>query len=223
MTMSLVISSLLIFSSCVPEKSNNEAASELDFTPNESPDKSDPYEPPQVGGDQQEEQGVESVKDVGILNFNQINMNFSKITGISRGEEEIQDVMGQIVNQLPSSNDIESFTAFTQISITRLAFSYCDRFVDDDPDFSSVNYATSSNNQLINLILRKTLDTNDSSNPAATFDQLAAELNDVLNNDPKDGSLTFIDETMGTSTERKKRLTKMACTLTLSSSYVTML
>ena len=223
----LLLLTVIGLTSCLPKGVEKSAQSELDFSPNNN-DGSRPNSPPRSSGNNIPEGpvvsgGSELTTKTEILNFNQMSMNFSKITGVDRGHDLIKDVMSEVLSQLPSSNDVDSFTAFTQVSITRLSFSYCDVFVDEDPDFSNLNYSSSNNEEIINLLLSKTLDTADSSNPSVLFEDLANELNDVLNNNTNDPEVTtYIDSSIDSIGERKKRLTKMACTLTLSSSYVTM-
>jgi|GEM_PF-2399214 hypothetical protein len=224
----LLLLTVFCLTSCLPKGVEKADESDLDFSTNNNsgPETSSPS--PRTGSDLPDDGPIvsgasELSTKTEILNFNQMSMNFSKITGVDRGHPMIKDVMSEVLSQLPSSNNVNSFTAFTQVSITRLSFSYCDVFVDEDSDFSSINYSASNNEEIINLLLTKTLDTADSSNPSVLYEDLASELNDVLNNNTNDPEVTtYIDSSIDSIGDRKKRLTKMACTLTLSSSYVTM-
>ena len=65
--------------------------------------------------------------EVVLKNFNEINNNFSALTGIVI--DQTRDEFIAIQNQLPVSNSLDTFSSFNQIAITRLAFSYCDIMV----------------------------------------------------------------------------------------------
>lgn len=64
--------------------------------------------------------------DYGVKNFEQINLTMSLITGIPHTAPEIVSVYNDLKEQLPTTNDIKSFSSTHQVSITKLAVEYCD-------------------------------------------------------------------------------------------------
>jgi hypothetical protein len=66
----------------------------------------------------------------GIKNFEQINMTMSYVTGISSTENVIRNAYNEVVAQLPTDNELKSFSASNQVGITKLAIEYCDRAVE---------------------------------------------------------------------------------------------
>lgn len=162
------------------------------------------------------------IKGAHIKNFNQINMSFSKLTGIKRSHLSITDVMGQILNQLPASNDLSAFTPFHQISITRLAFTYCELFIDNDPLFSGFDYDRMGSSELADAIIIRFLDEAPEDEPNR-YDTLRSELISLLENEDIDQTGPLVDESGIDQATLKKRLSKMSCSLTLSSSFVTLI
>lgn len=173
-------------------------------------------------GDSKKSAPVESIKGFHIKNFNQINMSFSKLTGVPRSRQNVSDVMGQILNQLPADNDLNSFTPFHQISITRLAFTYCEIFVDQDAEFNGLNYSTISSQEITDRLISRFLDDAPDDQPEK-YDILKDELLSTLNNEPDPSAGPLVDSVGVRSDILKRRLTKMACSLTLSSSFVTLI
>ena len=162
------------------------------------------------------------VSGVYIKNFNQINMSFSKLTGIARSRSEVTDIMSQVLNQLPANNDLNSFTPFHQLSITRLAFTYCELFVEEDSEFSSLDYSNISSDALAQALIDRFLDKAPSDDPNK-YDVLKEEVISVLNNDDIDEAGKLVDESGVSKSELMKRLTKMSCSIILSSSFVTLM
>lgn len=184
---------------------------------------------PQGGPEQNNNSGTtrvsnqeELVSGVYIKNFNQINMSYSKLTGISRSRASVVDVMGQILNQLPANNDLNSFTPFHQISITRLAFTYCEMFIEEDNDFSSLDYSNVSSLDLAESMIERFLDEEPADEPQK-YDVLRSELISILNNEDTDSAGKLVDESGVSRSELKVRLSKMACSMVLSSSFVTLI
>jgi len=162
------------------------------------------------------------IKGAHIKNFNQINMSFSKLTGITRSHPSVTDVMGQILNQLPASNDLSAFTPFHQISITRLAFTYCELFIDNDPSFSTFDYGSMGSSELADAIIYRFLDEIPEDEPTK-YDTLRSEMVSLLDNEDVDQAGPLVDESGVDRATLKRRLSKMSCSLTLSSSFVTLI
>jgi len=163
-----------------------------------------------------------SISGAHIKNFNQINMSFSKLTGVSRSHDNVQDVMGQILNQLPSSNDLGGFTPFHQISITRLAFTYCELFIDNDATFSNIDYERLSSVSMADAMITHFLDEVPEDEPAK-YDVLRGEMISILDNEDLDQVGPLVNSNGVGNATLMRRLSKMACSLTLSSSFVTLI
>ena len=174
------------------------------------------------GGSLINEAQENKVTGVHIKNFNQINMSLSKLTGISRSNSNVVDVMGQILNQLPASNDLSSFTPFHQISITRLAFTYCEIFIDNDSQFSTIDYGSESSENLTEAMIVRFLD-EAPSDELDKYDVLRQEMISVLDNEDLAASGKLVDESGVSREQLKRRLSKMACSIILSSSFVTLI
>lgn len=159
-----------------------------------------------------------------IKNFNQLNMSFSKATGISRGESDIVNTMKLILNQLPVEHELDSFSAFQQISIIRLAFSYCNLYIDESSDFKKLMESFSDTSifreSIVDFLIVNLLSAPPEKEPQL-YDVLRKELLSVLNNKTglKDIE-NFIDSNNKNSLQIK--LTKMSCALVLSSPFMTM-
>ena len=165
---------------------------------------------------------VPVVETVQVKSFNQINMTMAKLTGVSRSEPVITNVISQILNQLPADNKLSGMTPFHQISITRLAFSYCNLFIDNDADFSAINYGSVSDQDLIDRLEARFLDFAPAEDPEI-YDVLRAEIAGVLANAGTDSTGPLVEPSSGSVAEVKERLTKMSCTLILSSPFITLI
>lgn len=163
-----------------------------------------------------------NISGVHIKNFNQINMSFSKLTGIDRSRQSVVDVMSQILNQLPASNDLSSFTPFHQISITRLAFTYCELFIDEDSTFSSLDYSRVTSDAIADGIIERFLDEAPSDEPEK-YDVLRSEMISILDNEDQDQAGKLVDESGVSRSDLMRRLSKMSCSMVLSSSFVTLI
>ncbi len=203
------------FSGCV-ENTGEFIEQEVDTSGNPIPNAGN------SGGSGQELKKEELISGVHIKNFNQINMSFSKLTGIDRSRTNIVDVMSQILNQLPANNDLNSFTPFHQISITRLAFNYCELFIDEDKEFSALDYGSVSSEDLADAMIERFLDELPSDEPQK-YDVLRKEMLSILNNEDLTDAGKLLDESGVDRAELKERLSKMACSIILSSSFVTLI
>lgn len=83
-------------------------------------------EPPAAAPD---EEDLEPRPDVGIRNFEQINDSMSVTTGVPKNTPQVEQTFDEIMQALPSSNDIRTFVSAHQTSISKLALEYCDALV----------------------------------------------------------------------------------------------
>ena len=152
-----------------------------------------------------------------LKTFSQLNMTFSKLTGVPRNE--VSQVYNQVLNQLPAGYDLSSYTAFNQISIARLSFSYCDKFVESDQEFSAIDYRSVADGVLVNKLVNRFLDLAPSDEPNY-YGTLKQNLLKTLANEPIGDMGRLINEGNDSDAEVKIKSTKTACALTLSSPYV---
>lgn len=150
--------------------------------------------------------------DVAIKNFLQVNNTYSKLTGVSPDRGDIIDEYRAIQLQLPSSTDPKTLNGFNQIASTRLAFAYCDEYVDEneaDFDFSSA----STNRAEVEAMSLKfgDFDFVNNSDHREFLNNLEAITND---DDDLVNDNNFARE--------KRKLMKMSCAAVLSSTYITM-
>ena len=164
---------------------------------------------------------LEANDSVKIKNFNRLNMSYSKVTGIHRGTDEVAETLELILNQLPADNELDSFSPFQQISIIRLAFTYCDLYIDENENFSDLDYSSVENEVIANLLIDNLLDDPPESDPNL-YATLKSEVLSTLNNEAGEDVEKFISSDNNASS-LKKKLTKMSCSLVLSSTFMTMI
>jgi len=153
--------------------------------------------------------GPVDTSGVATKNFSQLNNSYSTLTGISMAL--VNDEYQSLKMQLPSTNDVQSLNGFNQISSTRLAFSYCNMFINS----KNVSIFTSdTNEQLIQNLLDDIVDVDIQGNPEHT--ELYNHLLDIM---------TDVDQLIvdGNSANKKRKLLKLSCTAILASSYVTLI
>ncbi|MEZ4744166.1 MAG: hypothetical protein R3B45_17235 [Bdellovibrionota bacterium] len=105
--------------------------------------------------------------DVGLKNFLQINATFSILTDVKLDNQNIIDTFDDVKLQLPTDNDIKSFSPSIQVAISKLATQYCYTLISDVslrtkiiPGFdftANVSDAFSSTSQdiIINALFKK--------------------------------------------------------------------
>lgn len=69
--------------------------------------------------------------DVGIKNYEQINMTMAELTGVSPADTNVTRVYNEVEMQLPTDNSIKTFSSSHQVAITKLAAEYCNVLVDN--------------------------------------------------------------------------------------------
>lgn len=211
---------LLIFSftfSCIapPEQTIDDNAMSNQDNPHSDGINNDGGDPLGTGVNLESSSSVVQ-SDIAFKNYAQYNMNLSKATGVDR--KRVIDTFNAVKNSLPSANDPSLFNSFTLLSYTRLAFEYCDIFVDEGSLFQSTNFATRSSSLLIEDLIGHFL-----IDPAAdnlnAYDSIRTELNVIYNDDINPGRKYVAD--VGSNADKKKRLTKMSCAALLASGHFT--
>ncbi len=124
------------------------------------------------------------------------------------GQTNIANEFAAINTQLPSTSNPNSLNGFNQIASTRLAFAYCDEFVDGRADLVGMNNQSAINNMLDGFI------DIDQTNP--DHQVLVSELMSIMSDED-----SLIND--GNATSKKAKLLKLSCTAILSSSYVTLI
>ena len=155
---------------------------------------------------------AQTTSDLAIKNFLQVNNTYSKLTGISPNEGDILDEYQAIQLQLPSSTDPKTLNGFNQIASTRLAFAYCNEYIDANEDDYNLNSTESNRAELISLS-HKFVDfdfnnNNDHKNFLTNLEAILSDEDELVND--------------GNAERKKKKLLKMSCAAILSSTYVTM-
>lgn len=69
---------------------------------------------------------------LGVRTFSEINATMSELTGVPTSNAAVLGTYNSLIQQLPSSEDINSFVPANIIGISQLAFEYCDQLVEDD-------------------------------------------------------------------------------------------
>ena len=69
--------------------------------------------------------------DIGVRTFSEVNATMSEITGIPTSNTAVFTVYTNLIQQLPSTENITSFVPANIIGISQLAFEYCDQLVAD--------------------------------------------------------------------------------------------
>ena len=92
---------------------------------------------------------------IAAKNYKQFNNTLSKKTGVSTSQTTVLSEYNAILMQLPTTSDPTSLNGFNQIAQSRLAFAYCDAYMDDkyDSDYKSLSDA-----DLIKLLLNNMID-----------------------------------------------------------------
>ena len=168
---------------------------------------------------------TDSSAGVSLKTFNQYNQTLSKVTEIDSSTEAVATEYELIKNSLPSEHAAGAFTSFHQISQTRLAFAYCNNFIDNNADFKSINFMSATPQEMTTKLLTKFIGVR----PATKYelyDQYNATLIKIMNNDAGlDENDMPIGELVPTATGalEMKNLTKLACTAILASTEFTTL
>lgn len=204
----------VVFTSCLPESTTSTPADSTRSDSNPSTTSAAPTPTPVP----QEEASVDdSVVDaftsetvIATKNFNQLNATYSKLTGVPSEDSSISSEFQSIKTQLPTVNTPQTLNAFNQIAITRLAFAYCDRFIDTHQNFRSLNYNAINANSMATMLLNHFMDSAPQDIPGYT--ELYNGLVGILNN--TDNLVPSND---------KESMAKMGCVGILASGHITLL
>lgn len=158
--------------------------------------------------------------EVGVKNFEQINMTMSQLTGIPTNNTNVQSVYNDIVVQLPTDNNLKSFLPSMQVAITKLATEYCDRLIEigtmKATIWPQINFSQTPNQTLTsankNQMITQTVEY--FFGPISTSEQDAAKV-ELLS--LYDSLITGESLTTNATT---KKVVKGVCTAALSSAYV---
>ncbi|MEX2205788.1 MAG: LamG domain-containing protein [Myxococcota bacterium] len=67
---------------------------------------------------------------IGIRDFAEINDSMSELTGVPVTNAAVRATYLELIQALPSNNDVEAFVSAHQMGISRLALDYCDQLVE---------------------------------------------------------------------------------------------
>lgn len=73
----------------------------------------------------------DAVPTVGIRSFARVNASMAAVTGVDPRTPSVNGVYNEILQQLPSTNDLRSFVSANQVGIAKLGIEYCDAVVED--------------------------------------------------------------------------------------------
>jgi len=76
---------------------------------------------------------------IAVRNFAEINASFAAITGIPINNSSTSAAYSNVIQQLPSAEDLGGFLASHQSGITQLAISYCDQMIQSKPARDALN------------------------------------------------------------------------------------
>jgi hypothetical protein len=158
---------------------------------------------------------------VGVKNFEQINMTMSQLTAIPTNNTNVQTVYNEIIIQLPTDNNIKNFLPSMQVAITKLATEYCDRLIEVGAQKSiiwpSINFAQTPTQTLTSanktLLIDQTVEYFLGPISAAEKNAVKSELISLYDS-------LILNESLTTSATTKK-VVKGLCTSVLSSAYIT--
>lgn len=153
---------------------------------------------------------------IAAKNFTQINLTYSNLTGVPTYTESVLEEYKAIELQLPSSTDPVSLNGFNQLSSTRLAFAYCDVYM-DKPDVMA-QYPTSDAVTNAKTIINSFADLDFEKN--TIHQTFLNEVVAILGNKGVDGEGNDVQLLQ---TNNKNRLLKLGCAAVLSSSYLTLI
>jgi len=156
---------------------------------------------------------------IGIKNFTQLNMTYSKLTDVPTYDADVVSTFNAVRSQLPTSNDASSASGFHQLSATRLAFTYCEKYIDKN---YTKEYASLNSSQRVQKLVDSFLDLNNENQDHNSF---KAEVEKILMNKGLKDDDSEVGLVSGTTTDTagNKKLLNLGCTAILSSSYVTLI
>ncbi|MEE9492258.1 MAG: LamG domain-containing protein [Gammaproteobacteria bacterium] len=73
----------------------------------------------------------ETVPDIGLRLFDEVNASMSELTGVSMTESRVQATFDLVRQQLPAVENLSGFLSAHQVGVSQLAIEYCNSMVDD--------------------------------------------------------------------------------------------
>ena len=113
--------------------------------------------------------------DIGLHTFEDINATMSEITTVPTTDSGVAATYATVMQQLPTSSNMEGFLSSHQIGVAQLAISYCNSLVNDTTrraalfpgfDFNST-LASGAADGVINPLVSRAMGTNLASQPSA--------------------------------------------------------
>lgn len=163
---------------------------------------------------------IQLKRGTSVRTFNEFNKALSNATDIELSNTS--DEFKAVQNKLPPTNDVEKFSEFGQVSATRLAFAFCDKFVDKNKEFKDFNYQGNKSDELSEMLMTRFLDYEKGKSSIYDYSIVKSTLLQILENKEING-LRSIPNAQAGNSEVNKRLTKMGCTAILASAYYTVL
>ncbi len=162
---------------------------------------------------------------IGIRDFAEINDSMSELTGVPVTNAAVRATYLELVQALPSDNDVEAFVSAHQMGISRLALDYCDQMVESSGlrnSFFGVGFdwtqpattfaATGPRDQIINPLSAKMLGTGLANQPTAA--EVRPHLDTLLD------QLTAGCTAMSCPASTTRNVVKGVCASVLSSAAV---
>lgn len=161
----------------------------------------------------------------GVKSFEEIYMSMSVLTGVSPTAGNVDDVFRSVSVQLPTDNDIKSFSSVNQVSVTKLAAEYCHELVrNNNANRSSVwpntNFNETSGTAFVGVKRDRIID-----GAIKQFWQIA-DANMFEYNMERNEMSMLIDELLAgeaNNSTTTQNVIKGVCTAILSSAHVTIL
>ncbi len=146
---------------------------------------------------------------VGVRTFAQINSSLSALTGVPTNQADVSATYQLVIQQLPATSTLESFSSANQVGIAQLAVQYCNVAV-TTPAYQAALFPGVAFNaslypggaaQVSSLLAARVLGTGLASQPAAST--VTTELNSMIN--------TLCTTTACNTTARVLAVTSAAC------------
>jgi len=170
---------------------------------------------------------VDPSAGIGIRDFAEINDSMSELTGVPVTNAAVRSTYLELIQALPSNNDVEAFVSAHQMGISRLALDYCDQMVEttglrdaffgagfDWTQAPTTFSATGPRDQIINPLSAKMLGTGLANQPTAA--EVRPHLDTLINQLTAGCTATSCPAT----TPSTRNVVKGVCASVLSSAAV---
>ena len=158
------------------------------------------------------------VSDIGLRTFDEINATLSSLTGVPITQTDVAATFAKVKQQMPSTEDINTFLSANQIGVAQLAGAYCAALVDNKGSISPATYFpgvnfgdaytafdgdTTRQDNIITPILAKLVGSTDLATQP-TLNDIKTELRSLIN--------TLAQCATNCGSNRTQNLAKAACT-----------